>query len=119
MKTKIITIAFLILVSATSIKANNGGDEKNINKNRVEIIKDFIKSEVLKEKPIFNSNTKEQVLAFEARIIEDGTIKVENINCSNPYQGMLVRNKLEKILIYNPEDVAGSIITMKFKFIQK
>lgn len=119
MKTKIITLAFLLVVSASSIKANNGGEEKKININRVEIIKDFIKSEVLKEKPIFNSDSKEQVLAFEARIIEDGTIRVENINCSNPNQGALVRNKLEKILIYNPDDVVGSVITMKFKYIQK
>lgn len=119
MKTKIITIAFLLLVSATSIKASNGGEEKNINKNRVEIIKDFIKTEVLKEKPSFSSNSKEQILAFEARIVEDGTIKVENINCSNPNQGILVRNKLESIIIYNPEDVVGSVFTMKFKFIQK
>ncbi len=119
MKTKITTIAFLLLVSVFSLKANNDGEEKVINKNRIEIIKDFIKTEVLKEKPIFTSDSKEQVLAFDARIVEDGTIKVENINCSNPIQGMMVRNKLESLLIYNPEDVVGSVITMKFKFVQK
>lgn len=119
MKTKIISIAFLLLVSAVSVKASNGGDEKIINKNRIEIIKDFIKSEVIKQKPIFKTNSNEEMLAFEARIVEDGTIKVEEVNCSNPIQGIMLRKKLESIVIYNPNDIAGSVISMKFKFIQK
>lgn len=119
MKTKILSIAFILFASLMSVHAGVGGEDKVINKERVEIIKELLKTEILKDKPVFRDFSNDEFVAFEARIVEDGTIKIEALNCSNPIQGAMLRKKLENIIIYNPSDVAGSIITMKFKYILK
>lgn len=119
MKTKTIILIGILFLVSINLKANNDGELRTSNPNRIEIVKDYIKSVIINEKNESQKLQKEEFLALEAYVSEQGNVIVENMNFSNYFWAESVKYKIEKIYIHNPFDIAGKHFVMKFKYHQK
>jgi hypothetical protein len=119
MKTKIITLASILILLSVNLKANTEGEVKKTNSARVEIVKDYIKNVIANEKIEYAKMQKEELIAMEAYISEQGDIMVENMNFSNYFWAESVKQKLEKINIHDATDISGERFVLKFKYYQK
>lgn len=119
MKTKVIFLIGILFIVSINLKANNDGEHRKANSNRIEIVKDYIKSVVVNEKNASNKLQKEEFLAVEVYVSEQGDVIVENMNFSNYFWAENVKNKIEKINIYNPYDISDEHFVLKFKYNQK
>lgn len=119
MKTKIISIITILLLISINLKAHAEGEVRKTNSNRIEIVKDYIKSVVATEKIEFKKLQKEEFLAVEAYVSDQGNVVVENMNFSNYLWAEMIKQKIETINIHNPSDIFGERFVMKFKYSKK
>lgn len=119
MKTKIISIVAILLLISINLKANNDGELRKANSNRIEIVKDYIKSVIVNEKKESQKFQKEEFLGVEAYVSEQGNVIVENMNFSNYLWAEMIKQKIETINIHNPSDIFGERFVMKFKYSKK
>lgn len=119
MKTKIITLASILILLSVNLKANTDGEVTKTNSARIEIVKDYIKNVIANEKIESDKMQKEELMAMEAYISDQGTIMVESMNFSNYFWAESVKQKLEKINIHDATNISGERFILKFKYSQK